>query len=629
VDHSSLHERLVHLLDRSLEGRATITEIFVLGAEQVALQLGHGSAGAGFEADGRPAGSTTGPPRSRTLHLLLVSPFPLFWLADRERALASSRSGFADWMRRHLAGALIERVSAGRSGRILRLDCRAMSVPAADGPRTGEKDARGRGANTPAEDEPAGGDATPAALVLDPLPNACRLLVLDAEERVIQRYPPTLHGNPVGRGAPGEIYREPDPRPVEMWAREHGALSASSAGAGDLWVCATPRPSADGPRVIVFLSPRACPPAPGMPFTAGPHSAWNAAETAGAAWIALARHETHLRAVRRILSRERRHLEGLENKLTAETRAAEQGTLLRRQAEALLANPGRVRKGAAQVSLDDPASPGTKIAIDLDPRLNFTRNAALLFRRAARLERGLPQRRRRTDQVHELRGAIDAWTNAPAFTDPWHPLRGVAAGSLASRSGRRDGNEAGAATSELLKQARQMLAGLDPGLRQRWQRMIEEWGAAAREAAAPGEPIGYEAKKAAEGNAGQREPDAATIRPRRFELPGGWIVLVGRSNRENDILTHRLARAEDLWFHARGVAGSHVVLRRGAHAGNPPKEIIRRVAAIAAYFSKGRTSAMVPVVYAEKRHVRKPRKAAPGLALCTRETVIVVEPGLP
>jgi predicted ribosome quality control (RQC) complex YloA/Tae2 family protein len=105
--------------------------------------------------------------------------------------------------------------------------------------------------------------------------------------------------------------------------------------------------------------------------------------------------------------------------------------------------------------------------------------------------------------------------------------------------------------------------------------------------------------------------------------------LVGRSNRENDILTHRVARQRDLWFHARGVAGSHVIMQRGSHRDNPSREILSRAAAIAAYYSKARTSGLAPVVYTERRYVRKPRKAPPGLAVCIREKVLMVRPVLP
>jgi hypothetical protein len=294
---------------------------------------------------------------------------------------------------------------------------------------------------------------------------------------------------------------------------------------------------------------------------------------------------------------------------------------------------------------------GEKIEFELDPRLSFSQNAARLFRRAARLERALPQRERRMTQAQALRKAIGRWLSAPILSDPWYSLSDGRTGNM--RPGGKDPS---------LQDARRMLAGIETGLRKRWQRALEEWEQASRERSQPLDQAGYDARRgggarrearAAAGRpresatAGRRtargaglaagdraasvERDAAAggVHPRKFELPGGWVVLVGRSNRENDVLTHRLARPNDLWFHARGAAGSHVVLRRGGRKDNPPRDIISRTAAIAAYFSKARTSAMVPVIYTEKRHVRKPRKGAPGLALCTHEKVVMVAPGLP
>jgi predicted ribosome quality control (RQC) complex YloA/Tae2 family protein len=113
---------------------------------------------------------------------------------------------------------------------------------------------------------------------------------------------------------------------------------------------------------------------------------------------------------------------------------------------------------------------------------------------------------------------------------------------------------------------------------------------------------------------------------RRYLLPGGWQVLVGRNNRENDLLTHREAALQDLWFHAAGVSGSHVILKTGGHRSGPPKSILEAAAGIAAFHSRARHSSTVPVIYTEKRYVRKPRKGAPGLALCTREKTLFVKP---
>ena len=114
----------------------------------------------------------------------------------------------------------------------------------------------------------------------------------------------------------------------------------------------------------------------------------------------------------------------------------------------------------------------------------------------------------------------------------------------------------------------------------------------------------------------QDEPQA---RPRRYRTSAGWVVWAGRNNRENDILTHRLAAAEDIWLHAHGYAGSHVVLRRDGRREQPSKRTLEEAAGVAAYWSKGRTANKVAVVYTTAKHVRKPRGAAPGLAVLTRE----------
>ncbi len=119
------------------------------------------------------------------------------------------------------------------------------------------------------------------------------------------------------------------------------------------------------------------------------------------------------------------------------------------------------------------------------------------------------------------------------------------------------------------------------------------------------------------------------IRPRRYIISDGWTVLVGRSAKENEILTHRYASPGDLWFHARQAQGSHVILKRGKTKRQVSKQAILEAAAIAAYFSKARTSKNVPVSYTEKRYVKKVRKAPPGLCTLLREEVVFVDPRLP
>jgi predicted ribosome quality control (RQC) complex YloA/Tae2 family protein len=108
-----------------------------------------------------------------------------------------------------------------------------------------------------------------------------------------------------------------------------------------------------------------------------------------------------------------------------------------------------------------------------------------------------------------------------------------------------------------------------------------------------------------------------------------WEVWVGRNNKENDVLTHRTAHSLDIWLHAQGVPGSHVILRTGGKPEQVPRSVLEKAAALAAMNSKARHSGLVPVIHTEQRYVRKPRKAPPGTAVCLREKSVFVEPALP
>lgn len=119
------------------------------------------------------------------------------------------------------------------------------------------------------------------------------------------------------------------------------------------------------------------------------------------------------------------------------------------------------------------------------------------------------------------------------------------------------------------------------------------------------------------------------VSPRRFVSFDGWTMYVGRNNKENDYITFTFAKPNDFWFHAHGVPGSHVVLRREGRKAKPSKRCIEEAASVAAYFSKGRTSQTVGVSYTEKRYVRKPRKGKPGTALISHEKTVMVSPQLP
>ena len=116
---------------------------------------------------------------------------------------------------------------------------------------------------------------------------------------------------------------------------------------------------------------------------------------------------------------------------------------------------------------------------------------------------------------------------------------------------------------------------------------------------------------------------------RIFTVEGGFQVLAGKSSENNDLLTLKHAKPDDLWFHARGSSGSHVVLKMGSAKGEPSKRAIQQAASIAAYYSKMKNASMIPVVMTEKKYVRKPKGVAAGTVVIEREKVLFVEAELP
>lgn len=115
---------------------------------------------------------------------------------------------------------------------------------------------------------------------------------------------------------------------------------------------------------------------------------------------------------------------------------------------------------------------------------------------------------------------------------------------------------------------------------------------------------------------------------RTFVLNDTYTLYVGRNAANNDELTMRFAKQNDWWLHARGVSGSHAVLRGGGNE-RPPKDILERAAAIAAYYSQARNASYTPVIYTQRKYVRKPKGANVGAVVVEREQVLMVKPFLP
>ena len=299
------------------------------------------------------------------------------------------------------------------------------------------------------------------------------------------------------------------------------------------------------------------------------------------------------KAVQRYRARLQRKLQGLRDDLAEARRGAE----FRRFGEALLAYAHQVPARAARVTLPDPAADDRTFDIELDPAVAPAANAARYFKKAGKAERGLkdvpPRIAAVESEVATLQRLLDAHVNA--------------------------------ADEDALAQATLAL-----------ERVLFELGSTVRQQVRAPEPLSRrELGLGAGGGKPQPAPQRAPrhgeqgpgkMVPMRFTTLEGWDVLIGRSSEGNDHLTVKLARPEDYWFHAAGVPGSHVVLRRGKGPNEPSKATLEEVAAWAAFHSKARTAGRTPVNYTLKKYVRKPRGAKPGLVYIEHEKTLMVRP---
>jgi predicted ribosome quality control (RQC) complex YloA/Tae2 family protein len=274
-------------------------------------------------------------------------------------------------------------------------------------------------------------------------------------------------------------------------------------------------------------------------------------------------------AVRRLHRKTEKALEALGREHGDATDAAE----LRRLGEAVLASAHRIPPGAKDAVLPDPAG-GGDIAVRLNPAKSASENAELYFKKARKTSRSGGKIGARRDELAALKAELDA---------------------LAARL--------------------DAFAGASPDA---------EW---LREARRLGVPLPREQAEAM-GGPGD-DGLSSKLRPRRYDLGGGWEVLVGKTDEGNHLLTFEISRPQDTWMHAENCPGSHVVLRHDEKGKIPPREVLLTAAGIAAFFSKARNSAKVPVTVTERRHVRRPRKAPAGQALVGEHKTLIVVPTNP
>ena len=113
---------------------------------------------------------------------------------------------------------------------------------------------------------------------------------------------------------------------------------------------------------------------------------------------------------------------------------------------------------------------------------------------------------------------------------------------------------------------------------------------------------------------------------KRLILENAWDIYIGKNNQNNEQLTFEFANKWDIWLHAQGVSGSHVIIKLPTKSSMAPRHIIEQAAQIAAFNSKARHSSTVPVIYSQVRFVSKIRGAQPGTVNVKNEKVIFVKP---
>lgn len=258
-------------------------------------------------------------------------------------------------------------------------------------------------------------------------------------------------------------------------------------------------------------------------------------------------------------------------KMEQETETLHRATQYERYGKLVMANLPRLSKGMKEFEVEDVFSRDrNQLLIRLDPKLTPAQNAGHYFDKAKKARAGVEEKLERQEGIRER----------------WELLR------------------------ELLDRVSDL---------QTYDQLAEFTTASGGQLS----KLGYK------GPAGDTKEKREEAPFRTFTVSGGFQVWVGKSSENNDLLTLKYARPNDLWFHTRGSSGSHVVLRTGTGKGEPSRRAMEETASIAAFYSKMKNAKNVPVAMTERKYVRKPRGAPAGTVTIEREKLLFVNPGLP
>ena len=272
--------------------------------------------------------------------------------------------------------------------------------------------------------------------------------------------------------------------------------------------------------------------------------------------------QSSLRARLSKLQRKRRHLQEQEGHI-------EQAETYKQQGDLLTANLHRLQKGMSEATVIDYYSDDqSSITIPLNPKLTPAQNAQRYFKRYSKLKQGR------------------------------------------------------AITQQRLQQAEQDIAYIEE-----WLYFVESANTVARLHELRQEIDSIFGKEKTSGKTSAKPSKTGRSQPYfRFTSSDGIDIYVGRSSKENDLLTQRTARSDDIWLHVHGAPGSHVLILAHDLKSTVPDRTLEEAAGLAAYHSKLRQSGKVEVMHTPRKYVKKPKGAPPGLVTVSRYHTIRVAP---
>ena len=286
--------------------------------------------------------------------------------------------------------------------------------------------------------------------------------------------------------------------------------------------------------------------------------------------------------IKKVLQTQRERCKRKAEILRTEMAASEEANRYRLQGELLLANQNEIQQGQSNVELENyyaaEGEPAT-VLVPLDPRFDAVGNANRLF-----------------NKYHKLRRA------------------------LALLPEQIDQNNAELATIE------QLMADLD--LAETPPEVLLVKAEVQSAGYMRGKPVEKKSRqhpkgKGKQGKGGKPAAPGGGV-PLYVQSKEGFTILVGKNSRQNEEVTFHQASGGDLWLHARGVPGAHVIVKAGGR--EVPRSTLNQAATLAAYYSQARASTSVPVDYTLQRHVRHMKNGGPGMVIYEREKTIYAEP---